>query len=98
MTGQRIIDVDSVPKELSIESVETVDENVHIKWNKSSGQPDSVIPIRYLIGNFPFYEKERYKMTDYKSSSELNFFDYRDFIDKDGQKNKENVFESVKNC
>ena len=52
--GERDIDVDSVPFELTIENVEKVENgNLIIKWNKKSNQPDSILPIDFLIFNCP---------------------------------------------
>ncbi len=79
--GERDIDVDSVPFDLTIENVENVENrNVIIKWNKKSNQPDSILPIDFLIFNCPSIldrrnneaDRKKFKFTKVKLISSIS--------------------------
>jgi hypothetical protein len=91
-SGQRIIDIDTVPLDLSIESATIVGQNLHIKWNPGSNQDPTIIPIQFLVNNNPAFDPENYKKPNFKTCKELKFFDYRSFKDLNGTKNKQNVY------
>lgn len=96
-TGQRIIDVDTVPNVLFIENVEKVESNkIRIEWNSASAQEDSFIPIEYLIKNYPDYNEQSYKLVNFKSTDQLKFFDFQTLVDQDGKRVKENVYDWLK--
>ena len=53
-SGQRTIDANSIPQDLSIENVEKRDDNtLRIKWNKGSNQEDSIFSLDFLINEYP---------------------------------------------
>lgn len=52
-SGQRIIDTESVPLDLTIENVKLQGDQLIIEWNGASKQPNSVLPINFLINNYP---------------------------------------------
>jgi gamma-butyrobetaine dioxygenase len=67
---------------------------VHIEWPLDSNQPTTIIPIQYLINNYPSFDARDYAHeTNFTTSSELKFFDYTSLLDKNGAKNKQGVYE-----
>lgn len=67
-TNQIILDKDSIPDDLTIESVHIEDSNVLIKWNKDSGQGDSILPIQFLVNNCPLNFEPTKKESRFKTS------------------------------
>jgi hypothetical protein len=52
-TGQRLFNNETVPLDLKIENLNLIDNCLHIKWTNCSGQDDTIIPIEYIINNYP---------------------------------------------
>jgi hypothetical protein len=77
---------------LNIQSARRDGDDVHVVWEKKSGQEDTIIPIDFLINNYPVIEVENYEMENFKSSHVLWFFDYKDLFDDNGNKNPEPVY------
>ncbi|RNA16072.1 gamma-butyrobetaine dioxygenase-like isoform X1 [Brachionus plicatilis] len=92
-TGQRIISIQNVPQELTIESVQEKDDCVVIKWNENSKQPDSVIPLEFLVNNNP---SELDNGDRYIPCEEIKFFDYFDLVSPSGHRNETKIFEWLK--
>lgn len=94
-TGQMIIDADSVPPSLTIDQVELNGADLVIKWNKEAGQSDSVLPVEFLINNYPS-EINKSPQSRFKTSKVLRDFEYASFFGKDGTKNQDAIFEWIK--
>lgn len=67
-TGQIIIQKDTIPRDLYIQSVKVENENVVINWNKDSNQEDSILPIEFLVNNCPSDIAPSTKETRFKTS------------------------------
>lgn len=52
-TGQRLFNNEIVPFELKIENFNFIDNCLHIKWSSCSKQDDTIIPIEYILNNYP---------------------------------------------
>lgn len=59
-SGQRTISSENVPLNLTIENVEKLEDDcLLIKWNESSNQKDSLLPISFLINQYPSSEFQK---------------------------------------
>lgn len=92
-SGQRTIDLNAIPDVLTIDRVQTDRNNVCIKWNKESKQPESMIPLDFLIENYP--SNVGNVCEKYKLCQQLEFFDYEKMADKqqNGQLNNSIIFQ-----
>lgn len=95
-TGQRTIDLTTIPENLVIQDAKTIDGNLHIKWNVDSCQDDTIIPIEFLINNYPSYKSSinSSKQLDdkYKLCKDMIFFDYNEMVNSNQSKNQEIVY------
>ena len=93
-SGQRVIDVDTVPANLKIETAEIKDANLHVTWSFNSGQETTIIPVEFLINNYPEFNDLSYykKENNFRTSNELKFFNFTNLINPDGTKNNEHVY------
>ncbi|CAF0734248.1 unnamed protein product [Brachionus calyciflorus] len=89
-TGQRIIPVDEVPDNLIIDLIEKENENLKIKWNSESKQPESVLPLEYLINN---YSSNMDIEERFKPCKDLKFFNFNELVDTNGKRNEEKIYE-----
>jgi hypothetical protein len=94
-TGQRTIDLSKLPEKLAIKAVEEIeDDNLLIKWSEESNQADTIIPIEFLIENYPSNEnamnvnfRDTYKVCDH-----IKHFDYRHMVDDKNNRNEAEVY------
>lgn len=78
-SGQRTIDVDSIPNTLTINKTRLVDQNVIIDWAELS--ETTTIPVQFLISNHPSFEIKDYESKrTYGKLTKLDFFDYKDIL------------------
>ena len=56
-TGQRTIDAETIPLDLKVAGFRMADGSIKIKWNDSAQQTDSVVPIDFIINNYPSCER-----------------------------------------
>lgn len=85
--GQRHINAETVPFDLSIKSAKVLDNNILIKWHDGSNQKDSMLTIPFLINHYP---EETYDK-GYKSSSKPQYFDFSKFHDSNGNRNDSEI-------
>ena len=93
-TGQRTIDLNTIPDELKIERVEIVGENKEllIKWNLEAKQADTRIPIDFLLKNHPTTIK--FSARDkFENCNRLEFFDYNKMVGE--STNRDEIFKWI---
>lgn len=61
-----------------------------IKWDLNSNQPDTIIPIEFLLNNNP---SEIDNEDGFIPCGEIKFFDYFDLVDSSGRRNETKIFE-----
>ncbi len=73
-TGQRTVDTETIPLDLKVDGFRIADGTIQIKWNDSAQQPDSIIPIDFIVKNYPSCDRlasnqpvQRYKSIKVKS-------------------------------
>lgn len=79
-SGQLIIDADKIPLDLSIEHVKTTNSLIQISWNLESNQADTIIPLKFLLSNWPGESSQ--KTRNYKCLKVDNLYYFFNFLYK----------------
>lgn len=90
-TNQRDILVDTVPKDLRIESTEIVDDKLIVNWNAESNQKTTILPMTYLLNNCPTEMDPMGFSERFKPCREVTYFDYQKFFKPNGEKDEEEI-------
>jgi hypothetical protein len=56
-TGQRLFNNETVPVDLQIENFNLIDNCLHIKWKNFLEQDETIVPIEFIINNYPSNQK-----------------------------------------